>query len=90
MIGKHRVIIEADKVNYNFEVKRNITIIQGDSASGKTTLVDLIRTYGRYKEESGISMVSDVPCVAFSGDGDNCSKGEGEQQLFCSDHPPAA
>ena len=71
MIGKHRVIIEADKVNYTFEVKRNITIIQGDSASGKTTLVDLIRTYGRYKEESGISMVSDVPCVAFSGDGDN-------------------
>ena len=28
----------------------------------------LIQTYGRYKDESGIQLTSDVPCVAFSGD----------------------
>jgi len=68
MKGKHRIIIEAERLKYEFEIKRNITVIQGDSATGKTTLVDLIQTYGRYGEESGISISSDVPCVAFSGD----------------------
>ncbi len=68
MKGKHRVIIEAERLKYEFEIRRNITVIQGDSATGKTTLVDLIRTYGRYGEESGITMNSDVSCVAFSGD----------------------
>ena len=68
MKGKHKVIIEAERLKYEFEIKRNITVIQGDSATGKTTLVDLIQTYGRYGQESGIMMTSDVPCVAFSGD----------------------
>ena len=31
-------------------------------------MVDLIQTYGRYNAESGITINSDVPCVAFSGD----------------------
>jgi len=68
MKGKHRVVIESERLKYEFEIKRNITIIQGDSATGKTTLVDLIQTYGRHGEDSGITMISDVPCVAFSGD----------------------
>ena len=68
MKGKHRVIIEAERLKYEFEIKRNVTVIQGDSATGKTTLVDLIQTYGRYGQESGIMMTSDVPCVAFTGD----------------------
>ena len=68
MRGKHRVIVKNNKLHYEFEIKRNVTVIQGDSATGKTTLVDLIQTYGRYGQESGIMMTSDVPCVAFSGD----------------------
>ena len=31
------------KITEFFVIKRNITIIQGDSASGKTTLVNMIR-----------------------------------------------
>ncbi|MBR6229123.1 MAG: translation initiation factor 2 [Eubacterium sp.] len=68
MKGKHRVIIEAERLKYEFEIKRNVTVVQGDSATGKTTLVDLIQTYGRYGQEAGIMVTSDVPCVAFSGD----------------------
>lgn len=68
MKGNHKVIIEAERLKYEFEIKRNITIIQGDSATGKTTLVDLIQTYGRYGDDSGITLNSDVPCIAFSGD----------------------
>lgn len=43
MRGKYRIIIENRKMKYDFEIKRNLTIIKGDSATGKTTLVDMVR-----------------------------------------------
>ena len=42
MKGSHRVIVESRKVKYDFVIHRNITIITGDSGSGKTVLIDLI------------------------------------------------
>ena len=45
MKGKYRIIVENKKIRYDFEVKRNITIIKGDSATGKTTLADMIAEY---------------------------------------------
>ena len=68
MKGKHHIIVESDKLKYEFDIKRNITVIQGDSATGKTTLIDLLATYGRFGSESGVQLQSDVPCVVFSGD----------------------
>ena len=35
-----------------FEIRRNITIIRGDSATGKTTLIDMIREYDENGEDS--------------------------------------
>lgn len=35
MKGKYRIIVENKKIRYDFEVKRNITIIKGDSATGR-------------------------------------------------------
>ena len=40
MRGKHRVILSTKRLKYDFEIRRNLTIIRGDSATGKTTLVD--------------------------------------------------
>ena len=48
MRGAHRIIVESRKVKYDFVVKRNITILTGNSGSGKTVLIDLIRDYRRY------------------------------------------
>ena len=48
MKGAHRVIVETKKIKYDFVVKRNITILTGDSGSGKTVLIDYIRDYRRY------------------------------------------
>lgn len=42
MKGSHRIIVESRKVKYDFVTHRNITIITGDSGSGKTVLIDLI------------------------------------------------
>ena len=39
MRGKHRVIVSTKRLKYDFELRRNLTIIRGDSATGKTTLV---------------------------------------------------
>ena len=45
MRGIYRVIIQNKRIRYDFELKRNLTILRGDSATGKTTLVDMIREY---------------------------------------------
>ena len=43
MRGKHRVIVSTKRLKYDFELRRNLTIIRGDSATGKTILVDMIQ-----------------------------------------------
>lgn len=62
MKGAHRVIVESKKVKYDFVVRRNITILTGDSGSGKTVLIDLIRDYRRYGSDSGVMVSSDCLC----------------------------
>ena len=41
MKRKHRVIVQNKRIRYDFEIRRNITVIRGDSATGKTALVDM-------------------------------------------------
>ena len=62
MKDSHRVIIEAKRVKYDFTLTRNITILTGDSASGKTVLIDYIRDYRRYGSESGVMVSCDREC----------------------------
>ena len=62
-----RVIIQNNRVHYEFVIKRNITIIQGDSASGKTTLVNMIRQAENLGESSGINVSCEVPCRVLEG-----------------------
>ena len=58
----HRIIVESRKVKYDFTVKRNITILTGDSGSGKTVLMELIRDYRRYGADSGVQVSCDCEC----------------------------
>ena len=71
MIGKHHVIIETSGLKYSFEIRRNITIIQGDSATGKTALIELLSDYKRRGPGQGITVTSDVPVYVYTGDGSN-------------------
>ena len=70
MKGKHTVKISDSRVKYNFELVRNITIVRGDSGTGKTTLFDMIAAYARLREKSGVRLVCDKPCVALRADSD--------------------
>ena len=67
MKGKYRILVQNNRLHYEIEVKRNITIIQGDSATGKTTLIDMLRQYFNLGESSGIDVVCDVPCRTLEG-----------------------
>ena len=62
MKGKHKVIVSNNKLHYEFEIKRNTTIIQGDSATGKTTLINMLRQAENLGESSGVDVLSNVPC----------------------------
>lgn len=68
MRGKHTVRVSDNRVRYEFTIKRNITIIRGDSASGKTTLLEMLDNYVRLGYESGISMECDVPVDTYMAD----------------------
>lgn len=67
MLGTHRIVIQSKKIRYDFEINRNITIITGDSATGKTTLVNMIRDYYELGANSGINVVCDKTCVVLEG-----------------------
>ena len=66
MKGKIRVQINHRKLNYDFELKRNITIINGCSATGKTSLISYIETYNAHGPKSGVKLICDKKCVVLT------------------------
>ena len=67
MKGIHKISIRSKRLRYDFELRRNITIIQGNSATGKTSLVDMIREYSENGTESGIELICDKACAVING-----------------------
>ncbi|MBO5153740.1 MAG: translation initiation factor 2 [Eubacterium sp.] len=67
MKGTYSVTVKNNVLQYQFEIRRNITIIKGDSATGKTTLVDMIREYDQNGEQSGITLICQKTCVVLEG-----------------------
>lgn len=66
MKGKYEIIVKDSRKQYKFTIRRNITILRGDSATGKTTLIDMIAAYQRDKENSGITIQSKKDCVVLT------------------------
>ena len=67
MKGKHRVIVNTKRLRFDFELKRNITVIRGDSATGKTTLVDMIQEHINNPSGSPVELACDKACYVLSG-----------------------
>lgn len=63
MKGKYHIIVQNSRVKFEFDIKRNITIVRGDSATGKTTLVSLIDTYDRLGVDSGVEVSCSRRCL---------------------------
>ena len=67
MRGKHRIIVSTKRLKYDFELRRNLTIIRGDSATGKTTLVDMIREFVNNPSGTPVDLVCDKACYVLEG-----------------------
>ena len=67
MNGSYTIRVGNNRLRYEFTIFRNITILKGNSATGKTTLVEMIREYYEDGELSGIQLESNVPCRTLSG-----------------------
>lgn len=67
MRGQHRIVIRNKRIQYDFVLKRNLTVIRGDSATGKTTLIDMVREFDENGEASGVTLQCDKTCTTLSG-----------------------
>ena len=67
MIGKYDIEVVTRKVDYQLTVERNITILSGNSATGKSTLYRAIKQFENDGRASGIKLTCDRPCVILEG-----------------------
>ena len=64
MRGEYKVRVKNNRNTYTFVIRRNITILKGDSGRGKTTLFEMIHEYNRFGKQSGVSISCDRELVA--------------------------
>lgn len=67
MRGEHLVTVRNNKVQIRLPIRRNLTILKGRSATGKSTLIDLIGQFDELGPDSGVIVNCDVPCKVLSG-----------------------
>lgn len=63
MKGSYEIKIKNNRIQYKFTISRNITILRGDSATGKTTLIDMVDEYNKNGKESGIELTCKKTCT---------------------------
>ena len=68
MTGAINIKMKNKRNIYNFTLKRNITILRGDSGTGKTTLYDMIKDYNNFdRKDSGVSISCNNNIVVLEG-----------------------
>ena len=68
MHGEYKISVKNNRNNYSFLLRRNLTILRGESGRGKTTLFEMIRDYNRFGKESGVSISCNKELVIVEGD----------------------
>ncbi len=56
MVGRHHLEIENRKARYVLDIDRKVTVIKGNSGTGKTTLIRMIQGYSAQGIKSGITI----------------------------------
>lgn len=67
MRGSYGVVIQNNRVQFKLTINRNLTIIQGNSATGKTTLLDMVAAHEELGAQSGVTVSCKVPCKTITG-----------------------
>lgn len=68
MKGNVRIVISTKRLRYELNLRRNITILQGDSATGKTTLIQILSDYLSARTGPGTEVFCDRKCAVLSGE----------------------
>ena len=66
MKGIQKVRVTNNRTRFDFELTRNITIVRGDSGTGKSTLYDMVAAHTRLGGRSGVQIVCEKKCVALT------------------------
>lgn len=67
MRDEHLVTVRNNKVQTKLPILHNLTILKGRSATGKSTLIDLVGQFDELGPDSGVMVNCDVPCKVLSG-----------------------
>ena len=67
MKGIYEFEVSNGDLFFKFTIKRNITILKGDSATGKSTLLDLLNTYSSNGSASGVSVKTNANYYVYLG-----------------------
>lgn len=67
MRGEHLVTVRNNKVQIKLPIRRNLTILKGRSATGKSTFIDLVGQFDELGPDSGVAVSCDAPCKVLSG-----------------------
>lgn len=62
MKGKHKIEVRSKRIVFTIELERNITILCGDSATGKTTLVEMLTPMRTMVEKAALRL-SVIKCA---------------------------
>ena len=73
MKGKYDIVLYNNKVHYHLVIKRNITILRGDSATGKSELIRLLSLQNANPNSSGVTLICERECTVLN---------EGNWKLF--------
>ncbi|MCD8023144.1 MAG: translation initiation factor 2 [Lachnospiraceae bacterium] len=68
MKGEYLFQVRSKRMRFSFRICRNITIIKGDSATGKTTLLTMMYEYLRSGRESGYSVYAETDYYVYLRD----------------------
>lgn len=65
MKGKYHFEVRSKRTVFAFDITRNISVIKGDSGTGKTTLLRMMYEYLLSGRESGFSVYADAPYFVY-------------------------
>ena len=67
MTGSISIVVRDKRNSYSFVLRRNITLLSGDSGRGKTTLYEMIADYNAYGKASNVKISCDRDIIAIGG-----------------------
>lgn len=67
MRGKIKIYVKNRHITFSFTLERNVTVITGDSGTGKTKLINMVRDYSELGRSSGVNLRCDKTYIVLEG-----------------------